>query len=72
MHEDDEYDRRQSKAEAELSAKLTPEFLSTLTMAAEVIGWSVDVVAVRKFLEAVHGIAEVDAPGWEPRNYSEG
>lgn len=66
---DDEYDRKESAAHAELRPHLTPEFLATLRLAAEIVSWEVDMIEVDKFVEAAHRIAGQEMLPLHPREY---
>lgn len=56
------FDEAVRKAEEELRPLLTPEFLSTLLIAIETVGWAVDVHETDKFAIKVFSIAGLTLP----------
>lgn len=60
--EDIAFDEAVRKAEDELRPRLTPEFLDTLLLAIEAVGWSVDAHETQRFACCVFEIAGLKMP----------
>ena len=58
-----------SKALAELTPRLTDEFLETLVMAVSYVGWSVDMVETENFVRECFHLVDKEAPKIEEAEY---
>ena len=59
---DEEYEKEYERLKSELKPFLTEDFLKTLIKAAKTVGWSVDYIEVKSFVQSVFDIADVDWP----------
>ena len=62
MITDEEADKFYARIEDELKPHLTPEFLATLVLAVETLGWSVDAIETSSFAEELHRLAGLPKP----------
>lgn len=56
------HDERQEALENALREKLTDEFLATAKLAAETIGWGMDFIEVKGFVEELYRLAGKEPP----------